>query len=128
MSESRERMENAQRDMLLLNEVPRLVLEVALYSAILGGLFWVLQGDDPGKSLPLVALYVVAGLRILPAIARALATQSQIRTGFEVGRELRKEITEIEHARTQEHQLAGNLPMRGAFTLEKVSFSYETGG
>jgi ATP-binding cassette, subfamily B, bacterial PglK len=121
---ARTEMVSAQRVVILLGEVPKIILEVALYSAILASLFWVLQGDDPSRALPLVALYVVAGLRVLPTVARVLGGQTAIRSGMEIGRNIRHQLNEIETFRARVMRPSENLPETGALTVEGVSFSY----
>ncbi len=85
-------MTKAQRRLALLTDIPRLTLETALYGAVLVALLIVVSSDHPSKQLPVVALYVVAGLRVLPAVSRALGTMTQLRSGMEIGRELRQEL------------------------------------
>lgn len=121
---ARAEMARTQRNLLVLAEVPRVVLEVALYAAILLALSWVLRGENTEQVLPVVALYVVAGLRILPAVSRLLGTVTQIRTGFEIGDALRTEMLEIEAEGEQAHRSAGNLPAVGDLAMERVDFSY----
>lgn len=126
VNEARTRMVMAQRGMLVLAEVPKLVLELALYSAILASLFWVMQGDDPARALPLVALYVVAGLRILPAVARVLTGQTQVRSGMEVGNGIRQELADIDALSSIAAPPRSDLPEYGLLAVEHVSFAYNS--
>jgi ABC-type multidrug transport system fused ATPase/permease subunit len=128
MDVSRAEMTRTQRNLLVLSEVPRMVLEVALYAAIMVALLVVLGSGNQDAILPVVALYVVAGLRILPSLARSLGTVTQIRTGYEIGRQLGNEISEIEAQGLQEHRAAEELPETGALELARVGFAYDASG
>ena len=77
---ARTEMATVQRKVLILNEVPRLVLDLVLYGGILAALVWALSASNPTEVLPLVALYVVAGMRIVPGVARVLGAMTQVRT------------------------------------------------
>lgn len=124
---SRVRMVQAQRNMTILTEVPRLTLETALYAAILTALIIVLNSPNPSENLPVVALYVVAGLRVLPAITRCLANLTQVRTGMEIGRQVGAELADVEISTGNLLPSAANLPRRGTLALDHVSFAYADG-
>ncbi len=130
---SRTRMVRAQRNMLILTEVPRLILEVALYSAILGALLLVLGSNDPQAALPVVALYVFAGLRILPAIARGLSSLTQARSGMALGKQVDAEFKELTEREQRTHgsraaaSSATPLPREGRLSVDEVSFRYNDG-
>jgi ABC-type multidrug transport system fused ATPase/permease subunit len=121
---ARGKMVHAQRVLLVLNDIPRLILEIALYGAILAALLIVMLQEDPSKSLPVVALYIVAGLRILPAIARVLGGLTQYRTGVHLGLEVAKELGPLEAIRVEEAPRARSIPRTGELVVDKVSFDY----
>ncbi|WP_372729607.1 ABC transporter ATP-binding protein [Nocardioides sp.] len=125
MDEARSDMTIRQRNLIVLSEVPRMVLEVGLYAAILLSLLWVLGKDAQETVLPIVALYVVAALRILPALARLLGTVTQIRTGFELGEQLGREIEQVEAQGHQVNRPAGDLPPEGDLRLDHLTFAYD---
>lgn len=124
---ARANMVRAQGNMLVLSDLPRLILEVALYAAILLALLLVLGGDDRAGSLSVLALYVVAGLRLLPALARSLASLTQLRSGLHVGDQLAAELAEVAASGEQEHAPAGSLPRDGDLALQQLSFGYDDG-
>lgn len=128
IEDSRRSMVRAQRNMTILGEVPRLVLESALYLAILVGLLLVLGASTSQSTLAVVALYVVAGMRILPAIARGLSSLTQVRTGIQMGEKVGSEMGVITASGLQNHREAGDLAKRGELELCGVSFGYDDGG
>jgi ATP-binding cassette, subfamily B, bacterial PglK len=127
IEDSRRSMVRAQRNMTILSEVPRLVLESALYLAILGGLLVVLGTSASKNALAVVALYVVVGLRILPAISRALGNLTLVRTGMQMGEKVGSEMGEITAQGVQGHREAGDLSKQAELELRGVSFGYEDG-
>lgn len=127
IDQSRAKMVRAQRNMTVLTEVPRMTLEVALYSAILIALLLVLGSEHPESSLPVVALYVVAGLRVMPSIARGLGSLTQARSGIEIGTQIAEELREVSVASTDPVQRASGLPRQGTLVLENIGFSYDDG-
>ncbi|MGB0243514.1 MAG: ABC transporter ATP-binding protein [Candidatus Nanopelagicales bacterium] len=122
---SRSIMVRAQRSMVVIAEVPKMVLEVALYLAVLVAILIVASSDDRESALPVVALYVVAGLRILPAIARALGTLTQVRTGLELGKQVSSELDEVEKHGQQTTRPAGSLPRLATLSMRGLAFTYD---
>jgi len=123
---SRRTMVCAQRNMTILAELPRMILEIALYGALLVALFLVLHSSDRDRALPVVALYVVAGLRILPAIARGLSSVTQARTGAQLGGQVAAELEEVEGVEFPAPRPAdASLPRCGDLRLDDVQFSYD---
>lgn len=125
IAKARTGMVRAQRVIAVLSDVPRLTLEVALYGAVLVALLFVLRSSDAKGSLSLVALYVVAGLRILPALARCLGTVNQLRTGVQLSSQVGAELAVIADAGKQHHRPAQSLPAEGALRVHDVSFAYD---
>jgi ABC-type multidrug transport system fused ATPase/permease subunit len=124
---ARSEMTKAQRNMLVLTDVPRLVLELALYIAIMVALLAILASTEPDSALPVVALYVIAGLRILPAISRGLASLTQLRTGVQMGAQVTQELARVKETDTSATALAPSIPARGALRLSGVTYSYDDG-
>lgn len=128
IDQSRGEMVHAQQRLLLLGELPRMTLEVALYVAMLATLVLVLGSGDALHVLPTVALFVFAAMRILPAAGRSLRTLTSVRTGVEFGASLGKELADLDRLAPQEKRSAAALPPRGDLVLRNVRFSYDEGG
>ena len=125
VASARTQMVTSQRRLLILNEVPRLVLDVALYGGILVALFWALTASSRADVLPLVALYVVAGMRIVPSVARVLGSMTQVRSAVEVGVVLAAELEDIPQIPPAWAD-ASPYP-RGDLNLHRLSFGYGKG-
>jgi ABC-type multidrug transport system fused ATPase/permease subunit len=124
---ARREMVEAQRRVLILSEGPRLVLEVTLYASVLVALFLSLQSSDPSDTLPLIALYVVAAMRLVPGVARMLGIATQVRSSIEIGLTVLGELHELEEIGERHISPAGDLPDAGDLVLDGVSFEYVEG-
>ena len=124
---ARREMVEAQRRVLILSEGPRLVLEVTLYASVLVALFLSLQSSDPSDTLPLIALYVVAAMRLVPGVARMLGIATQVRSSIEIGLTVLGELHELEEIGERHISPAGDLPDSGDLVLDGVSFEYVEG-
>jgi ABC-type multidrug transport system fused ATPase/permease subunit len=121
----RSRMVVAQRNLVVVQAVPRVVLEVTLYSCVLISLAWLLKQGDATASLPLVGLYIVALLRMLPAVGRILSGQAQIRNGIAMADVMRNEQATIAVDGDRLHRDAGDLPTLGDLAVRDVDFRYQ---
>ena len=123
---ARGQMVAAQKRMILIGEVPKLTLEVALYGAILIALMVMLSSSNASDTLALVALYVVAGMRLLPALTRVLTYVNQFRTGTRLGEEIANELESVATARLSEPAgSAGAMPARARLEVEGIHFAYD---
>jgi ABC-type multidrug transport system fused ATPase/permease subunit len=111
--------------------MPRLFIEVAaigtMLSVLIALLYW--SGDNPVSVLPTLAIFGIAGLRLMPAISRIIAAATQIRENSAAVNILDAELIDpITRASTAEQPL---LRARHAepprITLENVSFGYTEG-
>lgn len=95
VSDVRADMLSAQRTTTALSDVPRAALEVALYGAILVVLAVLLAQENSKDVLALIALYVLAALRVMPALARALGSANAARIGIRIGQKLTSELASM---------------------------------
>jgi ABC-type multidrug transport system fused ATPase/permease subunit len=128
-AESRRSMVLANSRIALLQDIPRAVLEVALYATVLVALTILLSMANPDSVLPLVALYVVAGLRIIPSLIQLLGNLSSLRTGTQITVKLVDEIGVIEAAKPVESDASGEpFSSGGDLDLAGVGFRYTDDG
>lgn len=125
--QSRIGMVRSQRLMLILADAPRMILEVALYGAVLLALLVVLNSSDSNSSMSVIGLYVVAGLRILPAVTQGLASLTRAKTGMALGVTIAAELAGVESSRSQPPHGMHSLPRCADLVLDNVSFSYDDG-
>lgn len=124
ISKARGEMVSTNARVSFLQDIPRAVLEVTLYSTILIALAALLSMSDPDAVLPLVALYVVAGLRIMPTLAQLLGFVASLRTGAQIAGDLADEIVTIASLESMPESRVP-VPARDAdLELEGVGFRY----
>ncbi len=127
MNDSRLRMVRSQRNMNLLSDVPRVLLEVALYAAILVGMLLVLVESGGKDALALVGIYVVAGLRVLPGLGRMMGSLNQFRSGAHLAADLQLELDEVTSTAAPSPAGRVAVPERGRLRMSGVAFRYADG-
>ena len=128
ISGSRRKMVETNSRVMLLQDVPRTVLECGLYSSVLVTLAILLSTKNPARALPLVALFVVAGLRIMPSLAQLLGYLASARTGIRIAENLAAEAREIQSISYEPTSRGPLSATKATLTLDKVSFRYEPEG
>lgn len=117
----------AGRTVDFLAALPRYLLEIMFIIAI--AMIVLLGSRGEGSSLALLALFVAAGFRLLPAATALLASSSGIRVGAEP---LRLVVAEIEAARADvgDDEAVGSgaeVQFERELRVEGVSFAYTDG-
>lgn len=125
---ARKDMVAISRRVTLLQDIPRAVLEITLYSTILMALAFLLTVKDPDSVLPLVALYVMAGLRIMPTLARLLGNVALARTGAQVAGLLTAEMEQIERIAPQPESQVPILEHKATLAISAVTFRFDESG
>lgn len=120
VASERTRMSQRQRQIQILQDVPRLSLEVALYASVLSVLVLLVRTSDSDRYLALSALYILGGFRVVPAMSRAMSTFAQARIGLRVSEKLpstrESKISDNEEAtKIVEPYAADVLQMRGIY-------------
>ena len=123
-SDARNDMVQIARRVTLLQDIPRAVLEVTLYGTVLAALAFLLTTSDPDAALPLVALYVIAGLRLMPTLARLLGNIAMARTGARVADTLSSEMAEISRVSPAPENRKPILGARMPLRLLDVNFTF----
>jgi ABC-type multidrug transport system fused ATPase/permease subunit len=113
-----------------LGELPRYVLEMLFIIGVILVVGVVSLTSDPGQTLPLIALFIAAGFRLLPSVNRLLAASSSIRVGLpqmELVVEDLLDDLQVSEAYLSERAGAASrrsLPLTKSLVLEEVSFRY----
>lgn len=120
----------ASRHAMTLNQMPRFFIETVAVAALLLGVIAIVSGGGEARQLlPLIALFAVAGIRLLPSINRI--TMSVVRILYylpavhEVHKDLRARpvasMTVVPHA-------THSLLLNHGIELEDVTYSYPNTG
>ncbi|WP_415839306.1 ABC transporter ATP-binding protein [Nocardioides zeicaulis] len=122
---SRTRAAAAQRTSSFLGELPKYVLEILFVAGI--GLMTVLAyaQNDPQQALGTIALFGVAGFRILPSMVRCLASLTLVRSGIPALDLVEADLALANEEPETEQAAALRLPLTRDLVLDRVSFRYD---
>lgn len=121
----RERFGSYTALLLLLNQLPRYYLETALVvgvALLTGGL---LATRDLGDALPVLGLFVGAGLRVLPSLNRLIVGLNAARAGHEALQDTRETFANVRPEDACSSEL--DWPQRVHLELRRVTLTYPGG-
>lgn len=105
-------------------QLPRFALEaIAFGGMLLVILYFMKTGGGLQSALPVIALYAVAGYRLLPALQQIYAGVSQLRFHNPALQALHQDYVSVALSQTQLASRTGPL-IQGEITLDGVDFSY----
>ncbi|MDR7252137.1 ABC-type multidrug transport system fused ATPase/permease subunit [Nocardioides sp. BE266] len=124
---SRTRAAAAQRSSSFLGEMPKYVLEILFVAGI--GLMTVLAyaQNDPEQALGTIALFGVAGFRILPSMVRCLASITLVRTGVPALELVEADLVHAREEPPSDPTASERLPLEHGLVLDSLSFRYPDG-
>ncbi len=122
--DSRTRAGAAQRTAAFLGELPKYVLEILFVAGI--GLMTVLAyaQNDPQQALGTIALFGVAGFRILPSMVRCLASLTLVRSGIPALDLVKGDLALASEEPESAPATTDRLPLTSDLVLDRVSFHY----
>ncbi|HJQ77233.1 MAG TPA: ABC transporter ATP-binding protein [Acidimicrobiia bacterium] len=110
-----------------IGEIPSLVVETTLVFGVVAYLV-LAQGNAVATSLPLLALFAYAGLRMMPAFASVTRSMNRIRYGQAAADILVSELQMLEEVSVPLPRVRPErLDFSDALELEDVSFTYPDG-
>jgi ATP-binding cassette, subfamily B, bacterial PglK len=112
----------------IINRLPRFALEVVAFGGILLiVLYYLIFNVNTSHLLPLVALYALAGYRLMPSLQLIFSETALIRFNIPALDILYKDLTCESNKRsielTKEYNIE-RLPLRRYFMMERVDFAY----
>ncbi|WP_171041215.1 ABC transporter ATP-binding protein [Sinomonas susongensis] len=114
---------HAQRELSLISELPKYVLEVAFVLGIGAVAALLFATQTPGEAASAIGVFAVAATRILPTVNRLIATTGLIRSGEKALVVLAAEVRELD--RTDRHPSAPpGREYDGDIRLESVTFAF----
>ena len=125
-SDSAQQLARHQGNMNALAQIPRYLVELTAFGAIIMLVLYLLRTSSTGAEgvLPLLALYALAGFKLLPAFQQIYASLAQIRGNLPALHAIRDDLA-------RSLQFVGTLPAdneqlapQQTITLNKVSFTY----
>jgi ABC-type multidrug transport system fused ATPase/permease subunit len=116
---------------VFLGEVPKYVIEWIFIVATLMALTLLSLTSEPDETLPLMAVFVAAGVRVLPAASRLVAMSSTIRTGLPqmrtVVQDLVADLPQASARQVADASSWSQLDIQQSVELKAVSFTYPGG-
>ncbi len=115
----------ALRTTTFLSDVPRYAMEI-LFVLGIGVMTIVIYANEPSdRALGTLALFAVAGYRVLPSTVRLLASMNLIRAGGGALDLVERDLGEARSFREQEAPATVAMPFEHAVRLDRVWFSYD---
>ena len=111
----------------IVSQLPRFALEALAFGGVLVAALYLMS--EPGnlqKALPVLALYALAGYRLLPALQQLYAQLTNLRFAGPTLDRLHADITQLEPTSGQAGTTASGLRLhlREELVLDSVSYSY----
>jgi len=124
-AEARDSAGQAMRVTSFLSEVPKYTMEMVFILGI--GLMTVLvyARESSDATLATLALFAVAGYRVMPSTVRLLASIAVVRAGGSALDLVERDVTAARALRSPATEARGILPFERSVVFENVSFSYE---
>lgn len=114
----------ATRTSTFLGELPRYVLEIVFIVGIALMTVILFSGAESSRAVSMLALFAVAGFRILPSMTAALASLSSIRVGSVGLQSVIAETHDAQRIILRHHAPAERMPFQESLQLRDLRFSY----
>lgn len=122
--EARLRRARAGRELGILSDAPRYVLEIVFVIAIVGISILLFATGTPAQAITVLGVFAAASLRALPTLNRITASLATIRTG-RAGLDIVSRTTEeLEVGGTHEEQPRSDERYAGDIAIRGVTFRY----
>lgn len=121
------RLARRQAAYQIASQLPRFALEaVAFGGVLLATLYLMSVPDKLQKALPVLALYALAGYRLLPALQQVYTNMTNLRFAGPTLDRLHADMTQLGPSREQAARVVSRPRMRlcAELTLENISYAY----
>ena len=126
-----QRFVGAMRSMMLLSSVPRLVTDALAVTAMVAIVLIILaRGQDPQSVLPLLGMFAVAAIRLMPSVTRIANGLAQLRFHYAASEGLYNELHALDGDRTVRRRAVSGQPPTSPFpfgrslVLDHLSYRY----
>lgn len=118
----------SQSNTQALTQVPRNFMELVAFGSIIFLVLYLLASyeGDLGAILPSLAIYALAGFKLLPAFQQIYSSIAQIRTGIASFEAIRQDLKNSNHKQplTPTTQTTEYLHAHNAISLNNITFTY----
>jgi ABC-type multidrug transport system fused ATPase/permease subunit len=114
-----------QQQMSFIRDMPRAVIESLGFLTVIGMvLMMLLRGDDLDRVLPMIALFAVAGARLMPSFSRIMAALTSVRFSAPSVDVLAEDLRSLEVEPTRPELSHPPIRLVRDICLENVRFKY----
>lgn len=107
----------------VVSQLPRFALEAIAFGGMLLVMLYLLaQGGSFATALPVIALYALAGYRLMPALQHIYGAATQLRFAGAALDALHKDLVSLPPA--SQNQGQGVISLKQAITLSNIHYSY----
>jgi ATP-binding cassette subfamily C protein len=110
-----------------IQKVPRLYLEVVLIGGILLIMvILVTRGDNAGNLIPIVALFAMASIRLMPSVSQVASSLNSLKFGKAAIDDIYDDVKSLESQRIEDNKTDddNHLRLSSEIQLEDVTFVY----
>ena len=121
-----QRFADSWRSVMLLSSIPRLVVDTLAVSAMVAiALVILMRGQDMQSLLPVLGMFAVAAIRLMPSTSRIASGLAQLRFLYATTEVVYNELRAIERARPAPTRAPSlPLPFERSIVLEHLSYRY----
>lgn len=131
-SEASRRFANANGRNQMIGQVPRYAIELLAFGTVIGLVMYLMVAhqNDVGTILPVLSIYALAGMKLLPAIQQVYSSITQIRGAlpsfYAIKSDLTNSLSQAENCRTTRDipDAQGHLVPAKSIELKGICFQY----
>lgn len=114
----------AQATAIVIGQLPRFVIEAIAFGAVLLVIIYFMEKSGSlVAALPVIALYIFAGYRLIPALQQIYGAFTQLRFASPALDALHKDISRIQVLNVEQSQITP-LPLNQDIFLNNISYRY----
>lgn len=121
---ARMRRARAARQMGIVSDAPRYLLEIGFVIAILGISVILFTTGTPAEALTVLGVFAAASLRALPTLNRISANLATVRTGHAGLEIVSRVVDELDAGGRHDERPRSETPYHGDIELRELSFRY----
>jgi len=115
---------NAQVKAFAISSIPRFAIELLLFISVISVVFYIIYtGTDASALAPKFAVFVVAAVKLLPAIQQLYGSISGLSFAYGSVKEISQDIEIAQNHKNFEHNYHGKKEFHSC-NIEKLNFSY----
>ena len=112
-----------------LSLIPRFLVELIAFGAMITLMLYLIAAHegDLTQILPLIAIYALAGFKLLPALQQTYVYLTHIKGNYSAFEALKKDLVDAQQNNLETHHISKTpkqLPLKHKLNLNQISFTY----